>query len=90
LKSIGCGEASSFSVTGRRRPTAAELLATPGALLTRTHLAEVGLIRTMVDSTFCELDVIFLPSCRRAAVRREDFVEFPQRGSYGRDRVRPT
>lgn len=77
-------------MTGRRRPTAAELLATPGALLRRTHLAEVGLTRTMVDSTFCELGVIFLPGCRRAAVRHEDFVELLERCSYGRDRVRPT
>ena len=35
------------------RPTAAELLERPDALLTRTALAELGLTRTMVDAVSC-------------------------------------
>lgn len=72
------------------QPTARELLAAPGALLTRTHLAELGLTRTMVDAVFRELDVVFFPGCRRGAVRRDDYVALLERSTYRGDRVRPT
>jgi hypothetical protein len=34
------------------RPTAPELLETPGALLTRSHLRELGLERRVIDAVF--------------------------------------
>jgi hypothetical protein len=71
------------------RPTAAELLAVPGALLTRTHLSELGLTRTMVDAVFRELEVVFFPGCRRGAVRRDDYLGLLERSTYRGDRVRP-
>ena len=37
------------------RPTAAELLERPDALLTRTALAELGLGRAAIDAVFREL-----------------------------------
>ena len=72
------------------RPTVVELLETPGALLTRTHLAELGLTRTMIDAVFRELDVVVFPGSRRPAVKCEDYLELVERCTYGDDRVRPT
>lgn len=72
------------------RPTAAELLATPGALLTRSHLRELGLERRAVDSVFRELDVVFLPGYTRPLVRVEDYVALIKRSTYDKHRVRPT
>jgi hypothetical protein len=69
-------------------PTAAELLATPGALLTRTHLRDLGLGRAAVDAIFRELDVVVFPGSSRPHVRVEDYLELLQRSSYGPGRVR--
>ena len=72
-------------------PSAVELLERPGALLTRSHLRDLGLTRTMVDAVFRELDVIFLPGTKRGgAVRRDDYLDLLERSTYGSDRVRPT
>lgn len=49
------------------RPTATDLLETPGALLTRTHLRELGFERRAVDAVFRELPVVALPGYSRAA-----------------------
>jgi hypothetical protein len=74
-----------------RRPAAAELLTTPGALLTRAHLRELGLSRVMVDAVFRELPVVvFDDAPRSAAVTREDYLALCRRSTYNRDRVRPT
>ena len=40
------------------RPSASELLVTPSALLSRSHLRELGLERRAVDAVFRELDVV--------------------------------
>ncbi len=70
-------------------PTAAELLATPGALLTRTHLVQLGLTRTMVDAVFRRLPVVAFPDCKRTAVRVEDYLALVEDSTYRGDRVRP-
>jgi hypothetical protein len=79
-------------VTGR--PTAAELLERPDALLTRTDLVELGLTRTMVDAVFRELGrtagIVVFPGTRRPAVRVADYRELVARCTYRDDRVRPT
>jgi hypothetical protein len=72
-----------------RRPTAAALLETPGALLMRTHLAELGLGRAAIDAVFRELEVVVFPGSSRPHVRREDFLELMKRSTYGDDPVRP-
>ena len=42
-------------------PKATELLETPGALLTRTHLRELGLGRAAIDAVFRALPVVVFP-----------------------------
>ena len=71
------------------KPTASELLRTEGARLTRTHLAELGLTRTMIDTVFRGLDVVYLPGNKRGSVRREDYLDLLERCTYSDDRVRP-
>jgi hypothetical protein len=70
-------------------PSAAQLLETPGALLSRGHLRELGLGRRAVDAVFGTLPVIELPGFSRPFVRRDDYVALLERSTYGHDRVRP-
>jgi hypothetical protein len=71
-------------------PSAADLLATPGALLTRSHLRELGLGRAAVDAVFRELDVVVFPGSTRPHIRREDYLELVARSTYDDQRVRLT
>jgi hypothetical protein len=70
--------------------SAVELLRTPGALLTRTHLRGLGLERRAVDAVFRALPVVALPGYSRPMVRVEDYVELIERHTYRDDRVRPS
>ncbi len=72
---------------GQRVPVA-ELLHTPGALLTRTHLRELGLERRAVDAVFRALPVVWLPGYSRPMIRAEEYVELLERSVYRDDRVR--
>ena len=72
------------------RPSAAELLETPRALLTRSDLLELGLQRGAVDAVFRALDVIVLPGYSRPMVRVTDYLAFVAENTYGDNRVRPT
>jgi hypothetical protein len=63
---------------------------TPGALLTRTHLRELGLERRAVDAVFRVCPVIALPGCSRPLIRVEDYRTFLEKHTYNGDRVRPT
>ncbi len=72
-----------------RRPTAAELLATPEALLTRSHLRELGLERRAVDAVFRACPVVALPGYSRPVIRVRDYLVLLQESTYdGRSRVR--
>lgn len=71
-----------------RRPSATELLSTPGALLSRTHLRELGLERRAVDAVFRALPVVVLPGYSRPLVRVEDYVQLVESSMYRGDRVR--
>jgi hypothetical protein len=73
-----------------RRPTAAELLATPGALLTRSHLRELGLGRSAIDAVFRKLPVVVFPGSSRPHVRGEDYLELVELSTYDDGRVRLT
>jgi hypothetical protein len=71
------------------RATASELLAVPEALLTRSHLRELGLERRAVDAVFRALPVVSLPGYSRPLVRAADFLELVEASMYRGDRVRP-
>lgn len=77
-----------LAIETRRRILAAELLVTPGALLTRTHLRELGLERRAVDAVFRALPVVWLPGYSRPMIRAEEYVELLERSVYRGDRVR--
>jgi hypothetical protein len=86
------------SVSGGRqalsaRPPAVELLKTPGALLTRTDLRELGLERRAVDAVFRECPVVVLPGYKRPMVKVADYLKLLEGSTYCDrcgDRVRPT
>lgn len=72
------------------RPGASELLATPGALLDRRALAELGLQRRSIDYLFRELPVVSFPGVRRAYIRADDYRRCLEENTYTEERVRPT
>jgi hypothetical protein len=73
----------------RRRRSAADLLQTPGALLTRSHLRELGLERRAIDAVFRTLPVVALPGYSRPMIRAEEYHELLNDHTYRDDRVRP-
>jgi hypothetical protein len=76
--------------TARHHPVATELLETPGALLTWTHLRELGLERRAVDAVFRALPIVALPGYSRPMIRADQYVELVERSTYDDDRVRPS
>ena len=74
----------------RARASAEDLLTRPSALLTRSHLAELGLERRAIDAVFQELPVVKLPGYSRPHVRVADYLELLEQSTYRDDRVRPT
>ena len=74
--------------TSSRRSSATDLLQTPGALLTRTHLRELGLERRAIDAVFRALPVIVLPGYSRPMIRAEQYLELVEEHTYRDDRVR--
>jgi hypothetical protein len=72
------------------RPAAAELLDRPGALLSRSHLRELGLERRAIDAVFRELPVVVLPGYSRPMVKVEDYLALLERSTFRGDRVRPS
>ncbi len=73
----------------RQHHTAQELLETPDALLTRTHLRELGLERRAVDAVFRALPVVVLPGYSRPLIRADHYRALVERFTYYDDRVRP-
>jgi hypothetical protein len=71
-------------------PSAAELLATPGALLTRSHLRELGLQRGAIDAVFRALPLVLLPGYSRPMIKAADYLELIERETYGNDVVHPS
>lgn len=89
MKGASQSHAESESVVTSHRPSATELLETPGALLTRSHLRELGLERRAIDAVFRALAVVFLPGYSRPMIRAEEFRELVEYSTYRDDRVRP-
>jgi hypothetical protein len=73
-----------------KRPSAQERLETPGAVLSRSDLRELGWERRAIDAIFRELGVVFLPGYSRGHVRVVDYLALLERHTYRGDRVRPT
>ena len=71
-------------------PPAAELLREPEALLSRSHLRELGLERRAVDAVFRALPVVVLPGYSRPLIRVSDYRALLASATYEGDRVRPT
>jgi hypothetical protein len=74
------------------RPSAAERVKVPEALLSRSDLRELGFERRAVDAVFRECPVVILPGYSRPLVRVADYLELLERSSYDDrkgDRVRP-
>jgi hypothetical protein len=72
------------------RPGVTELLAKTGALLTRSHLRELGLERRAVDAVFRALPVVALPGYSRPLIRAQDYLALVEDSTFRGDRVRPT
>jgi hypothetical protein len=72
-----------------RKPTPAELLETPGALLTRSHLRGLGLERRAIDAVFRALPVVALPGYSRPLIRADQYLALVEQHTYRDDRVRP-
>jgi hypothetical protein len=70
------------------RPTAADLLSTPGALLTRSHLRELGLGRAAIDAVFRKLPNIVFDGSSRPHIRRDDYIRLLEDSIYDDNRVR--
>lgn len=71
------------------RPTAPELLEMPSALLSRTHLRELGYERRAVDAIFRACPVVVLPGYARPLIRVSDYHAFLERCTNdGTTRVR--
>jgi hypothetical protein len=74
----------------RHHPTAKELLETPCALLTRTHLRELGLERRAVDAVFRKLPIVSLPGYSRPMIQVDQYLDLIRQNTYRDDRVRPS
>jgi hypothetical protein len=71
------------------RPTAAERLHNPAALLTRGDLAELGLERRAVDSVFRACPIVALPGYSRPLIRVGDYLALIANHTCdGRSRIR--
>jgi hypothetical protein len=73
-----------------RQPHATELLEHPAALLSTSHLAELGLSRRAIDAVLRELPTVHLHGYSRPLVRVSDYLALVERSTYNGDRVRPT
>jgi hypothetical protein len=89
--SLQANGARATASTAGATETSPRLLATAGALLTRSHLRELGLTRTMADAVFRSVPaVVVFPGSSRPAVHVEDYLALVEASTYAGDRVRPT
>ena len=72
-----------------RRPAAESLLETPGALLTRSDLRELGLERRAIDAVFRRLPIVALPGYTRPMIHAREYLELIDQHTYRDDCVRP-
>ena len=72
-----------------RRPAAEHLLETPGALLTRSDLRELGLERRAIDAVFRKLPIVALPGYSRPMIHADEYLALINANTYCDDCVRP-
>ncbi len=78
-------------MSARARPSAADLLSNPDAVLTRPDLAKLGYERRAVDAIFRACPVESWPGYSKPMIRVAAFVEWRERCTYrDGERVRPT
>ena len=82
--------AASVAAATQSHAAATALLDAPDALLTRTHLRELGLERRAVDAVFRALAVVALPGYSRPMIRVRDYLELIENYTFRDDRVRPS
>ncbi len=64
------------------------LLEHPEALLTRSHLRDLGLERRAIDAVFRACPVIQFDGYARPMIRVADYLELVSKSTYAGDRVR--
>jgi hypothetical protein len=69
--------------------SAGELLREPNALLTRSHLRDLGWPRTGVDVIFRTCPNIILAGYTRPVIRVADYLALLEASTYADDRVQP-
>lgn len=72
----------------RTPPDAADLLRSPDALLTRSHLRDLGHARRAVDAILLASPVVVLPGYSRPLIRVSDYLALVKANTYRGDRVR--
>lgn len=72
------------------RPSAAERLANPDAVLSRTDLRELGWERRAIDAIFRDCDVVAITGYSRPVITVAAYRECLKRCTYNGDKVRPT
>ena len=72
------------------RPTAAERLATPAAVLSRSDLRALGYERRAIDAIFRRCPTVVLPGYSRPLIRVADYEALLSEHTYDGDRVRPS
>lgn len=72
------------------RLPAAERLANPAAVLTRSDLRELGWERRAVDAIVRSCPAVAIPGYSRTVVLVKDYLELIERSTFRGDRVRPT
>jgi hypothetical protein len=72
------------------RLPAAERLANPDAVLTRSDLRELGWERRAVDAIVRGCPAVAIPGYSRTVIRVADYLDLLERSTYAGDRVRPT
>ena len=63
-------------------------LVTPGAVLTSSHLKELGWTRTRIDAIWRACPMVILPGTRRPVLRVEDFLAYLEEHTYRNEQPR--
>ena len=71
-----------------QNPTAAELLRTPGGVLTSSHLRELGWTRRHIDAIWRACPMIILPGTRRPVLRVEHYLAYLEEHTYRNEQPR--
>ncbi|MGZ4371910.1 MAG: hypothetical protein ACXVRZ_13145 [Gaiellaceae bacterium] len=65
-----------------------ELLGTPGAVLTSSHLRELGWTRRHIDAIWRACPTVILPGTRRPVIRVDDYLAYLEEHAYRNEQTR--